>query len=395
MMCDSKTSGTEIMHQIPNAIPVSFSTLPREIRLKIYELLLPSGPWSGSKYVVKSFDAFFNLYHIDKEIRSEAQELFKRELQNICFEVKIDRWGETDFPKRPFDIGLIKVLSIEIYSRALGKSMDVLNDYEEYRELLQIPGYYYPEQNIVGTAMIVLELVKHLQSAVSLTQLSVIFLVEGVEKFNQQDSIGGKYSRLTTTLSMMKTLADPFKILHGINQPRLVGIRLLTDPWKSRVKVPLLDESNGAFCHYKTSWEKTLARPKHSPGLSDAEKTYYQLLQNHENTSKATSRLGSVSTSWEWSYRHNYGKLIYDDYLEDVLRRHIDTVSHLLGNARWARDVGNTNYLQKIDKKIVASFRNLVSQGDDLIQKWIMKRKEAVEYQCSKRQKLGADSFTI
>ena len=95
------------------------SMLPPEIRLQIYELLLPPGPWSAD--MRSSFDDFFKIYHID-EIRTEAQQLFHRELGKICFKVRIDcrSLRLTNFSK-PFDISLIKVLSVEIFSEALGK----------------------------------------------------------------------------------------------------------------------------------------------------------------------------------------------------------------------------------------------------------------------------------
>jgi len=369
------------------------STLPPETRLQIYKLLLPPGPWSEG--MEDSFDDFFKVYHINEGIRSEAQQLFHKEMQKICFEVQIDCDEAVvvpKFPKQPFDISHIKVLSIEISSSALGKWEDRTRRCEDDREPIQSPQYYYREENLFGTAMAVLKLVKLLQSAICLTQLSVTFMVEELEDSYGQ---GDTEERSITTLSMMKTLADPFKALHGINRPRLVGICSLQEPWPNKVKVSLLDESDEGFRQYKTGWEETLARLEHSSGLRDVERMYYQLLQNRYDISNATSQLGSVKTEWDWRYGRGRGELIYDDYLEDALSVHLDTVIDLLLDAREARDDGNAPELRRIDEEIAQSFQILVKKGDDLIQEWIGERKQAVEDQCCKRRKLGADSFTV
>jgi hypothetical protein len=343
-----------------------------------------------------SFDDFFKVYHIDEEIRSEAQQLFDREMQKICFEVRIDcdeAVVAPNFPKQPFDISHIKVLSIEIFSSALGKWKDRTRGCEDDREPIQCPQYYYREENLFGTTMAVLKLVKILQSAISLTQLSVTFMVEELEDSYGQDDTE---ERSITTLSMMKTLADPFKALRGINRPRLVGICSLQETWPNKVKVSLLDESDEGFRQYKTGWEETLARLEHLSGLRDVERMYYQLLQNRYDISNATSQLGSVKTAWDWRYaRGGGGELIYDDYLADALGVHLNTVNDLLLDAREARDDGNAPELRQIDEKIAQSFQIVVRMGDDLIQGWIEERKQAVEDQCCKRRKLGADSFTV
>jgi len=371
------------------------STLSPEIRLHIYELLLPPGPWSEEMKF--SFHDFFKIYHIDEEIRMEAQQLFDRELQKICFEVRINNDSRPmHFPTRPFDVSLIRILSIEIFSAALGKWGNRTSVCDDDREPLQSPQYFYREENLVGETMVVLELVKLLHSAMSLTQLSVTFLVKELEESYGQDDTEDENSWSITTLSIMKTLADPFKVLRGINRPRLAGICSLQKTWNSEVKISLLNESDECFRQYKTGWEETLARLEHSSGLSDVEIMYYQLLRNRDDILDATSQLGSVRTAWDWTDRRGYeGSFIYNDILVDTLAVHLYTVSDLLLDARWARDNGNARELRRIDEEIVQSFQVLVKKGDDLIEGWIEERKQAVEYQCSKRRKFGAGSFTV
>lgn len=344
-----------------------------------------------------SFHDFFKIYHIDEEIRMEAQQLFDRELQKICFEVRINNDSRPmHFPTRPFDVSLIRILSIEIFSAALGKWGNRTSVCDDDREPLQSPQYFYREENLVGETMVVLELVKLLHSAMSLTQLSVTFLVKELEESYGQDDTEDENSWSITTLSIMKTLADPFKVLRGINRPRLAGICSLQKTWNSEVKISLLNESDECFRQYKTGWEETLARLEHSSGLSDVEIMYYQLLRNRDDILDATSQLGSVRTAWDWTDRRGYeGSFIYNDILVDTLAVHLYTVSDLLLDARWARDNGNARELRRIDEEIVQSFQVLVKKGDDLIEGWIEERKQAVEYQCSKRRKFGAGSFTV
>ena len=330
------------------------------------------------------FSNFFNLLYINEEIGSEAQQFFDNELQKICLEVEIDRFFESsmNIPMQAFNISLIKVLSIEIFSEVLGKFKG--RCWDDDRELLQSPEDFNPEENLVTTTRAVLELVKLLYPAKSLMQLSVTFVVDELEDEENECNI-----------SMIKTLADPFKVLRGINRPRLIGICSLQGPRDKRVKVSVLDESNESFRQYKICWEETLARVDNSSGLSDVEGMYYQLLNNRYDILNATSQLGTVMTTWEWKYCRSYGNLIYDDYLEAALEGHLNTISGLLSDARLARDCEDDQELRGIDEEMVLSFQEFVAKRDDFLQERIEKREQVEENLCRKRRKLRAESFTV
>jgi len=319
-----------------------------------------------------SFSDFFKLLCINEEIGSEAQQFFGNELQNIGLEVQIDTYFRStmNMLKRRFNISLIKVLSIEIFSNTLGKWEN--RDWEDDRELLHAPEYLDREENLVRTTREVLALVEVLDSAKSLMQLSVTFGVVELEDRDEKNDC---------SISRIKTLADPFKVLSGINRPRLVGICSLRVPW-GKPNVYLLDESNKCFRQYKNCWEETLARVDKSSGLSDVEGMYYQLLDNRCDILNAIRQLG-------------INHLIYDDHLGEVLEGYLNTISGILLDARLARDCEDDQELRGIDEKMVLSFREFVAKTDDLIQEWRRKRKQVVENVCRKRRKLGAESFTV
>ena len=213
--------------------------LPAEIRLQIYELLLPPGPLDLIQYDrMHTFDDFFKLYHINKEIRSEAQQITNKIMQKIVFDVRLDGFDEPlPCPWRPFDISVIKILRIEIPSMALRKARPIDSEPMKFRW----------EQDLVADTKTVMTVVNDLHSATSLTQLSVTFVV---------DRFKNGYHKVNT-LSILKTLADPFKALRGINQPKLVGIGSVGKSCSVENIFPL---DNEEFCQYKTGWENALAR---------------------------------------------------------------------------------------------------------------------------------------
>lgn len=346
--------------------------LPPEIRLQIYELLLPPGPWNLVQYRMHTFHDFFKLYHINKEIRSEAQQLTNKIMQKIVFDVRLDGFDQPQplpCPWRPFDISVIKVLRIEIPSGALGKLLEDRPIESEHGD----PEKFYWEQDLVADAKQVMTVVNDLHSATSLTQLSVTFVVNRLEN---------DYHKVNT-LSILKTLADPFKALRGINQPKLVGIGSFGNFWTVENAFPLDTEE---FYQYKTGWEKALGRVEDSPGLSNVESMYYRLLLSFDDISMEMERLelDEPGCGCGWC------TMVFDS---DDFGDYQKTVSYVLGQARLARD--GKYALQRLEELRVEFLQPLLKKINDRTQEWIREQNEEIENKDCERQKHGPDFFIV
>jgi len=269
------------------------------------------------------FSYIFNLSHIDEAIRSEVQQVVRRIVQKIYFYVNIGGLDKKHL-ERPWvrlgGISFVKALSINVFRKVLSK-FDSPCEMMCNRKIVGDVMKLFQKQEVLSTVMEVLDLVKELNSEISLTHLSVFFIL------NKPHYTCTDYE--DNSLSTLKTLADPFKVLRGIKRSELKF-----RPWLQMCdegKDSSLDEMYEEFYQYRTSWKNALAHPKDSSSFDRLKTKYHQFLQNLDDISTAMKPLDSLVGSYKTSSRCKRCNLTNHDYEQEVL-------SDLLEIVREARD---------------------------------------------------------
>jgi hypothetical protein len=260
--------------------------LPTELRLRIYELLLPPRPWTIDVSSARVWG-----HNICENIRVEAEQIFVEGTGKAVFGISVREDSFYDLGLDLFDIRNVQSISIEIWASPFACE-ERLEYCEDDSQKVHDPDYYYTEEVMPSTTLQVSRCVEQLKSATSLTQLAVGFRIDRLSVDDWPEDKGEECEEIDEVISFMRTATDLFKTLHGIEKARLTGV-YCGRKWGQEPNY-VLDETRPAFNRYKKEWEHAISvRSHHSLGLSTAKQQYYQLVDNRLDMLEAVRDIDS------------------------------------------------------------------------------------------------------